>query len=246
MKRFKLNHIAILSLLAIVFFTSCEVGDDDLSFTRKEEMVNVGGYELYTRTSGDKAPKIVLITGIAGTTNDWKSMEDDFAEVATVINYDREGLGRSAWQKRAKDSETIAKELHGLLTAKNITPPYILVAHSLGGFHARAFTKLYHNEVSGMILVDPTPENLIDSLLAQLPVDQQEIIREELRKQEEAALQQLPEGGIKEEVKSINSLYAQARTYNFTTDAPIAIISSMKLEQGDSQMSKETAKVLRD
>lgn len=246
MKTIILKHFSMLLLLATLVFTSC---DDDHSFSIsvKEEMVDVGGYPLFTRTiKNEETANIVLITGLAGMTEDWRSMEDDFAEVANVINYDREGIGRSPWQKRAKDSETVARELHALLTAKNIAPPYILVAHSLGGFYARAFTNLYKNEVEGVILVDPTPENLIDSLIAMLPPDVQAGAREELRKQEEEALQQLPEGGIKEEVKAINTLYQQARNMNFTTDAPIAIISSMRLENGDTQISKETAKKQRD
>lgn len=245
MKTITLNRIPLLLLLAIGLFASCEK-NDDVSISTKEEMVEVGGYQLYTRTSGEKEPKIVLISGVGGSTHDWRSMEDDFSEVATVINYDREGLGKSPWQKRAKDSETVAKELHALLAAKNVAPPYILVGHSLGGFYARAFTNLYKNEVEGIILVDPTPENLIDSLIAMLPLEEQPGAREALRKAEEESIKQLPEGGIKEEVKAINTLYQQARNMTLTTDAPIAIISSMRLEKGDAQISKETAKKQRD
>lgn len=247
MKTIILKHFSMLLLLATLVFTSCDDDDNALTISIKEEMVDVGGYSLFTRTiNNEESANIVLITGLAGMTEDWRSMENDFAEVANVINYDREGIGRSPWKKRAKDSETVARELHALLDAKNIQPPYILVAHSLGGFYARAFADLYKNEVEGIVLVDPTPENLVDSLIAMLPLEYQAGAREELRKQEEEALQQLPEGGIKEEVKAINTLYQQARAMTFTTDAPIAIISSMRLENGDTQISKETAKRLRD
>lgn len=239
------NRFYLLLLTTTLVFASCEV-NDETSVSTKEQMVDVGGYKLYTRTGGDKTPTVVLITGFAGTTNDWKIMEDDIAEMATVINYDREGLGRSDSKNRPKDSETIARELHALLRAKGLNTPYVLAAHSLGGIHARVFTNLYKDEVAGLLLVDPTPENLIDSLLAALPPDLQADIREQLRQQEEDALSQLPEGAIKEEFRAVNTSYEQARGLAFTTDAPVAIISSLKLEQGDTQESKDMAKRLRD
>lgn len=246
MKNLVLNQHVPLLLLATILFASCEVDDDTPSTTTGAEMVDVGGYQLYTRSSGSGSPAIILISGLAGPTEDWKVMEEDFAEVATVINYDREGLGLSDWKNRPKDSETIAEELHALLKKKNIAPPYLLVAHSLGGIHARMFTSLYPGEVAGLLLVDPTPENLIDSLLAPYPPDVQEAIRESMRQEQEEALKQLPEGGIKEEVKAIETWYEQARTLTFTTSGPVAVISSMKAATAEEQASVAMAKTLRD
>lgn len=240
----QLSQLFVLVLTALIF-TNCEVEEEN-PLTVQESMVNVNGSPLYLRTSGDKTPRVVLITGIGGSTQDWISMEDDFSAVATVINYDREGLGKSPWQKRSKDSETIAGELHSLLVAKNIPPPYILVAHSLGGIHARAFAGRYPQEVEGMVLVDPTPENLIDSIIATLPPDQQAEAWKMIREEEARAIDQLPEGGLKEEVKAINTVYEQARNMHYTTQAPLAMISSMRLGPNDSQISKDMAKQQRD
>jgi pimeloyl-ACP methyl ester carboxylesterase len=50
-----------------------------------------------------------------------------------------------------------AENLHLLLTAVPLPGPYIIVAHSLGGWYARVFAHLYPNDVAGMILVDTTP-----------------------------------------------------------------------------------------
>jgi pimeloyl-ACP methyl ester carboxylesterase len=56
----------------------------------------------------------------------------------------------------------MAEELHALLRAAGIAPPYILVGHSLGGYNVRLYASLYRNEVAGMVLVDashPDQEN---------------------------------------------------------------------------------------
>jgi pimeloyl-ACP methyl ester carboxylesterase len=56
----------------------------------------------------------------------------------------------------------MAEELHALLQAAGITPPFVLVGHSLGGFNVRLYASLYPGEVAGMVLVDashPDQEN---------------------------------------------------------------------------------------
>jgi pimeloyl-ACP methyl ester carboxylesterase len=48
----------------------------------------------------------------------------------------------------------IAGELHALLQAAKIPPPYVLVGHSMGGYNVRLYASLYRSEVAGMVLVD--------------------------------------------------------------------------------------------
>jgi len=51
-------------------------------------------------------------------------------------------------------------ELHTLLRAAHVDPPYILVGWSLGGMIDRLYTDQYSQEVSGMVLVDATHEDI--------------------------------------------------------------------------------------
>jgi pimeloyl-ACP methyl ester carboxylesterase len=56
----------------------------------------------------------------------------------------------------------MAGELHALLGAAGVAPPYVLVGHSMGGYNVRLFASLYPNEVAGIVLVDashPDQEN---------------------------------------------------------------------------------------
>ena len=42
--------------------------------------------------------------------------------------------------------------------AAGVTPPYVLVGHSLGGTRIRMFAGVYPNGVAGLVFVDPTPD----------------------------------------------------------------------------------------
>ena len=46
----------------------------------------------------------------------------------------------------------VADELHRLLAAAAIPPPYLLVGHSYGGFVMRIFATRYRSDVAGLIL----------------------------------------------------------------------------------------------
>jgi pimeloyl-ACP methyl ester carboxylesterase len=58
----------------------------------------------------------------------------------------------------------IVSDLHALLTAAQISGPYVLTAHSLGGIMARMYTATYPYSVVGLVLVDAYPENLAQLL----------------------------------------------------------------------------------
>ena len=195
-------NLLVIFLMSLVLVLNQSCSDDrNMSNTLKEEMVAVNDYQLYTRTIGKEAPTVVLLTGIGGTTEDFESIEQSLAQFCKVINYDREGLGRSPWQNQPKDSETIAQELNALLLAKNINEPFILVAHSIGGLHARKFLDMYPEKVSGLVLLDPTPEDLMETLIGQLPLEFQQPARDAIQQEFDMMLSELAEGGVKRSIK---------------------------------------------
>jgi pimeloyl-ACP methyl ester carboxylesterase len=53
-----------------------------------------------------------------------------------------------------RTSAQIARELHAALHNAGIPGPYVLVAHSFGGYNMRAFADLYMPEVYGAVFVD--------------------------------------------------------------------------------------------
>jgi pimeloyl-ACP methyl ester carboxylesterase len=54
----------------------------------------------------------------------------------------------------------IAAELHELLSAAEVPPPYVLVGHSFGGLSIRAYASRHPDDVAGLVFVDPAhPED---------------------------------------------------------------------------------------
>jgi pimeloyl-ACP methyl ester carboxylesterase len=52
----------------------------------------------------------------------------------------------------------VVAQLHRLLAAAGIPPPYVLVGHSLGGMFSLLYARTYPEQVTGLVLVDaPTP-----------------------------------------------------------------------------------------
>ena len=53
----------------------------------------------------------------------------------------------------------MADDLHALLKAAGIAPPYVIAGHSMGGVVARRFQSRYPEEVAGMLLIDSSHED---------------------------------------------------------------------------------------
>jgi len=125
-------------------------------------LVDVGGYKMHIDCTGEGAPTVILDAGLGDTFLSWRKVQPEIAKFTRVCSYDRAGLGYSDSGLEPRTSKVIAGELHDLLKAAAVPPPYILVGHSMGGYDVRLFASLYRNEVVGMVLVDashPDQEN---------------------------------------------------------------------------------------
>jgi len=118
------------------------------------ELVDVAGRKMHIYCTGEGIPTVVLDSGLGNTYVSWRKVQPEIAKFARVCSYDRAGLGYSDSTSGPRTSKVIAVELHELLQAAQITSPYILVGHSMGGYDVRLYASLYPGEVAGMILVD--------------------------------------------------------------------------------------------
>ncbi len=135
-----------------------------LSAEFTEHRIDVGGHHLTARTWGEGEPAVVLDTGMGESLETWKDLPLEIARTSRVVAYDRAGLGESELGPEPRDAMAVARDLRALLRGLEIPAPYVLVGHSLGGLHIRAFAELYPEEVAALVFIDPTTEGMHESL----------------------------------------------------------------------------------
>ena len=62
-----------------------------------------------------------------------EKLQDEIANFATVVTYDRAGVGWSKCGPLPRTPQQVVKELRCMLGKAGLNPPYILVGASLGG-----------------------------------------------------------------------------------------------------------------
>jgi pimeloyl-ACP methyl ester carboxylesterase len=123
--------------------------------------VDAGGHSLRISERGHGGPTVVFEAGAGSPLEAWILVQPQVSRFTTTIAYDRAGNGLSPKGPTPRDGRNVASELHTMLLHAGASPPYLLVGHSLGGPYIRAFVDAYPNEVAGLVLVDPTQEELI-------------------------------------------------------------------------------------
>jgi pimeloyl-ACP methyl ester carboxylesterase len=109
------------------------------------------------RLEGKGLPTVILEAGLGDTMDVWKDVQPRIAAGCTLtLSYNRAGYVGSDAAVGPRDSATIVAELRAELKRRNISPPYVLVGHSLGGLYMQYFARNYPKEVAGLLLVDST------------------------------------------------------------------------------------------
>lgn len=122
------------------------------------------GVWVHVVDTGSVGTPVVLEAGAGGCFADWDEVARRLAP-RRVVRFDRPGLGYSPYARVDRTATASAHLLAAVLDAADITGPYVLGAHSLAGLSARAFAYLYPTRVAGMVLADPTDEDLDDTAL---------------------------------------------------------------------------------
>jgi pimeloyl-ACP methyl ester carboxylesterase len=140
---------ALLSAIALYLPTRAQ------PFTR----VRAEGRSTRMLITGHGDATVILESGLGGTLENWGKVQPEVSRFAKTVSYDRAGLGLSDDGPRPRDGRRIATELREALRAAAVAPPYVLVGASMGGRYIRVFTGMYPEDVAGLVLVDPTPDN---------------------------------------------------------------------------------------
>lgn len=123
-----------------------------------DTLVDVNGHRLHLEVRRGSAPlTIVLEAGGGADLTSWARVPDSLAQRtdATVVAYDRAGLGRSELgppELTPRDEIADLRLALGRIAAPRRT---ILVAHSYGAMLALLHAALHRDDVVGIVLVDP-------------------------------------------------------------------------------------------
>jgi pimeloyl-ACP methyl ester carboxylesterase len=129
------------------------------SATTIEGRFDVGGHSLYLRCDGTGSPTIVYLHGAI-----WNEgyeahrnglfTAERLADEYRVCVYDRRNVGRSDTVDAVQRPQDMVADLHDLLAAAAVEPPYVFLAASFGGVLGYLYLNSYPADVVGMVQLD--------------------------------------------------------------------------------------------
>jgi pimeloyl-ACP methyl ester carboxylesterase len=148
-------------------------------------LVDIGGRKIYMECQGKGRPTVVFVAGAQDRAETWSTTEDPseqavlpaIAQTNRVCAYDRPGTllatgdgpedflpSRSDPVDQPTTLQDHVDDLHALLKASGERGPYVVVGHSMGGAVSRLYASEHPEDVSGLVLVDPTPYEAANAL----------------------------------------------------------------------------------
>jgi pimeloyl-ACP methyl ester carboxylesterase len=149
-------------LLVLAVMLSACGGSASLGKGSIQRTFDIGGRSLYLECAGRGSPTVVMDAGLGNAHDTWQAVAPAVRRLTRTCTYDRANLGKSDPATTPRTSAGVVADLGRLLQAAAIRPPYVLVGHSFGGLNVRLFAADHPHQVSGLVLVDPTPTTFLD------------------------------------------------------------------------------------
>jgi pimeloyl-ACP methyl ester carboxylesterase len=164
------------ALRLILAVTSLILGVREGQAQYARQYINVAGkkmsftsFGLANRRPGEPVVVFEAGFGASGAMN-FTGLYPALSKFTAGIGYDRNGQGESEEDSTIITDVDIVHRLHAFLKAAHVSPPYLLVGHSLGGPYIRLFTALYPDEVIGLLFIDAADFMLTDQQDEQIKV----------------------------------------------------------------------------
>jgi len=219
------------------------------------KLVDLGDRRIQLDCRGAGSPTVVFESGldVLGSLA-WATVHDDVAHTTRACAYSRAGILWSDPTPGGQDGKSVVADLHVALERAGEKPPFVLVAHSIGGPYALIYTRAYSSEVAGLVFVDASHPDQTERLKAvtsinassQLPVlkamnalSWTGAVR--LLSELEPPLPHDPEGvartaaayasrsyaGALKELESVDETLTEARTARSLGDRPLFVLTAM-------------------
>ncbi len=221
-----MKSINFLALIFLIVATSCH--KDDLELI--DEMVDVGGYKLYTISEGEGDKTVVFESGLGNDYSVWWAKEtfQNTSSFAQSIAYSRAGYAPSEKGVEPRSLEQFQTELGTLIDRKAKSDKIVLVGHSLGGMIIRAFAINNPEKIAGLVFVDPTHEDY----------------REFTQEDEDQMVNDLIEAGgegiiTAKEAEQFLENMEYIKTLGMLPDVPTIVLTSMKIVPGTNAEERQ-------
>lgn len=179
---------------------------------------------------------VVFENGLGGRMDGWKKVLPEISKDTTTFAYNRPGYGESDSVSTPRDGSHVVDELRAILRNKGLTPPYILVGHSLGGLYMQLFARRYPDEVSALILVDSTHPKQLDGDGA---IEKQSFWVRSL-------IGILVTGTAKEELNLLSQTGEQVLSLPTLQDKPVFVLSASEPMQEKSKLADDANEKRKD
>lgn len=141
--------------------------------------VDIGGGQLWMEAAGGGGgPTVILDYGLGGPINTWQGILPEIAKFTRVVQYHRAGYGRSDPPWQTYNFTNAATQLRTMLQRAKVPGPYVLVGHSLGNAHLRAFAHLFPEDVAGLVFIDPINARVFELMDAKIRAEDEKWVKE--------------------------------------------------------------------
>ena len=151
----KILACSILMLMLVgMIYEQIGRRQDRKRYSQIGRSIDIGGRKLNIFCSGEGDPTVIFDSGGHTAGYSWVSIQPEIAKLTRACWYDRASYGWSDPAPSPRTPRAVANDLHALLQAAPIAPPYIFVGATFAAFHVRVYNGLYPDQVAGAVLVE--------------------------------------------------------------------------------------------
>jgi pimeloyl-ACP methyl ester carboxylesterase len=136
--------------------------------------VAVDGHKLHVACVGpidSGRPTVLFEAGLGGDLGTWSNVLTQLQATDRACSYERLGVGRSDMAPAPRTTTDQVAELRAVLDQLDISPPYVLVGYSVGGWNVMVHNDLHGGDVVGAVLADVRPPGASARWLELLPAE---------------------------------------------------------------------------
>lgn len=119
-----------------------------------KKTVTVNGVTTEYSLSGEGGPVIVLLNGFRMPMFSWDKFYPAIQQHGRIFAYNRHGIGKTSKATGPQTGAAVIQALESVLNALHLAPPYILVAHSLGGLFANLYARSKPADIAAVVFIE--------------------------------------------------------------------------------------------